>query len=109
MTRAMLSTLVGLGLIAVSNGASAADACLRADRLAQITMTGTDTAAARGKDGKTYTLQFTAPCGARHNGVFFVLHTKDMPTCIGAGAFLPTNREGACEVKTIREIPPPAH
>ena len=108
MTRTTLSMLSGLGLIFLSSGASAADFCLRSDHLDQISMKGNDTATARDKDGKSYSIKFTAPCGARHSGVFFVLHTKDMPTCIGKGAFLPTNSEGTCEVATIAEIPPVA-
>lgn len=108
MTRTALSMLSGLGLIFLSSGAMAADFCLRSDHLDQISVKGPDAATARDKDGKTYAITFTAPCGARHNGVYFVLHTNSMPTCIHPGVFLPTNSEGSCEVATIHEIPPVA-
>jgi hypothetical protein len=102
MTRSVLSLLFAFGLTGIATGAQAAEACVRVDRVQQISMTGTDTASLHDKDGNVYGITFSAPCGARHSGVFFVLHWENMPTCIGKGVNLPTNSEGVCLIKSLR-------
>jgi hypothetical protein len=77
-------------------------ACLRADNIDQIRMTGAATALATDKQKRRFDITFVGACGARHPNVFFVVRPDFLPTCISAGAALPTNTEGACLAKTVK-------
>lgn len=76
-------------------------ACLRADNIDQIRMTGAATALATDKQKQTFDITFVGSCGARHRNVFFVLRPESLPTCVAAGTALPTNSEGVCVAKTV--------
>lgn len=111
MTRKPLigRTLVGLTLgaiffavpsVAAETGLSP-PLCLRNDELAQITMAGDSAATVKDRSGRVFRVTFTEPCGARHVGVFFTTHSQNMQTCLKPGVPLPTNRSGACVVKSV--------
>lgn len=99
MTRgAILLTLIST---VVATGAQADQACLRSDQFKQITMSGDSAATVKDKDGKSFTVAFTAPCGARHVGVYFLTQPENMQTCLKPGTALATNTSGACIVKSV--------
>jgi hypothetical protein len=77
-------------------------ACLRADNIAQIRMTGTATALATDKQKRHFDITFVGACSARHPNVFFVVRPDFLPTCIAAGTALPTNTEGVCVAKAVK-------
>ena len=81
--------------------AAANHACLRTDQIDRINMTGTNTAIARDTHGRRFGVTFVSPCGVRHIGVFFISNPDNMQTCLGPGAGIRTNTEGASVVKSI--------
>jgi len=102
MRRALLSILLGLGLTGVAAGAEADQACLRPDNIRHVSMKGAAAAIIRDGNGKLFAVEFSAPCGARHAGVFFVLYPQDMPLCMKSGGYLDTSSEGACRISSVR-------
>ena len=81
--------------------AHAGDVCLRGDSLDRITMTTPLKAKATDASGRKYDITFVAPCGARHQNVYFVTNPDKLPTCLKSGAALPTNVQAACVVKSV--------
>jgi hypothetical protein len=85
-----------------ANAASAAEAvCLRGDSIDRVKMVGEATAAASDRQNRQFDITFVAPCGARHQNVFFILKPESLPVCIIPGTALKTNTEGVCVVKSI--------
>lgn len=77
--------------------------CLRTDNIAQIRMTGAATALATDKHKRSFDITFVGACGARHPNVFFIVRPDFLPTCVSAGTALPTNTEGVCVAKTVKQ------
>lgn len=75
--------------------------CLRSDAVGQISMAGATKAIATDKQGAKFDVVFLAPCGARYQNTYFVLHPENMPACIAAGTALPTNDRGVCVVTSV--------
>lgn len=80
----------------------APELCLRSDELRQITMAGDSAATVKDRHDRLFHIVFTAPCGARHVGVFFTTQPQNMQTCLKPGVPLNTNRSGACVVKSVQ-------
>jgi hypothetical protein len=68
-------------------------------------MSGDSAATVKDKDGKSFTIAFTGPCGARHVGVYFLTEPENMQTCVKPGTSLATNSSGACIVKSVEAVP----
>ncbi|HTO41390.1 MAG TPA: hypothetical protein VL026_10480 [Rhizomicrobium sp.] len=106
--RALISAsfaLAAFGSIAPSAAATvepSPELCLRSDELRQITMAGDSAATVKDRNGRLFHVAFTAPCGARHVGVFFTTQPQNMQTCLKPGVPLNTNRSGACVVKSVQ-------
>ena len=90
-----------LAALLLPTAAHARDVCLRGDRLDHITMTTPLRAAVTDKSGRKYDITFVAPCGARHQNVYFVTNPDKLPTCLKSGAALPTSVQAACIVKSV--------
>ncbi len=106
MIRRAIFIIFAIGVTAGAAQANqAGQVCLRSDQFKQITMSGDSAATVTDKDGKSFRVAFTAPCGARHIGVFFTTQSENMQTCLKAGSPLQTNKSGACTVKSVEAIP----
>lgn len=90
-----------LAALVLPVAAHAGDECLRGDSLGRITMTTPFQAKATDTSGRKYDITFVAPCGARHQNVYFVTNPDKLPTCLKPGTALPTNAEGPCMVKAV--------
>lgn len=105
MTRGTVLLFLALGAgIGGAQADPAGQACLRSDQLKQITMSGDSAATVKDKDGKTFHIGFTAPCAARHVGVFFLTEPENMQTCLKPGTALATNKSAACIVKSVEAV-----
>lgn len=96
-----LTCLIAAALLAEASVA-ADTACLRADNIDRIRMTGAATALATDKQKRSFDITFVGACGARHANVFFIVRPDFLPTCVAAGTALPTNIEGVCVAKTVK-------
>lgn len=91
-----------IAAVVLAQASFAADKlCLKSGNIDQIRMTGIDTAVATDRAHHSFDIVFIAACSARHPNVHFVLKPELMPSCVGPGTALPTNREGPCVAKKV--------